>query len=296
MTSYYDILGIPKNASAKDVRQAFRKQARKYHPDLNAGDDKSAEKFKRINEAYEVLSDEKTREKYDRYGDSWKQADRIEAQHGRGTGDHSSWTYRYGGVGEDEPSGLFGGLDDLLGRAGSRFGRRRPAAGPTRIEAPVTVTLEEAFSGAKRHVTVTIGGKERRIEVTIPQGVDSGSVVRFSLDKGNELLLNVSVSPHDQFQRTGDDLQTDVAIPLEDAVLGSETEVDTLNGKVSLKVPPESQNGQRVRLTGLGMPRLGAPDARGNLYVILRPNLPTDLSKEERKLFAKLKELRSQQR
>lgn len=155
------------------------------------------------------------------------------------------------------------------------------------------VSLEEAFSGTKRNVTITRDGKDRRIEVLIPAGVKTGSVVRISLDKENQIFLNVTVEPHPRFERRGDDLYTEVEMPFEDAVLGGEADVDTLNSTVQLKIPPESQNGQRFRLAGQGMPKLNSAKSRGDLYVTLRPKMPKDLSDEEKELLQQLKELRA---
>lgn len=292
MANYYDILGVPKSASDKDIKQAFRKLARKHHPDLNPGDEEAEARFKSVNEAYEVLSDKEKRQKYDRYGDRWKHADQFEAQFGHGSGAPFSWTSRRGGLLDDLDFDLFGGLGDLIGGGRGGPGRRGGSA-QTRLETPVDVTLEEAFSGAKRHVTVSEGGRERRIEVTIPRGVDTGSVVRYPIDQGRELFLNVTVSPHSRFQRKGSDLHVEAEVSFEDAILGGEAEVQTLTGKVRLKVPPESQNGQKIRLAGQGMPKLGAAETRGDLYVTLRPTLPKNLNPEERELLKKLKDLRS---
>ena len=298
MADYYAILGVSKNAGEKEIRGAFRRSARRYHPDLNPGDKQAEEKFKQINEAYEVLSDPGKRKKYDRYGDQWKRADQFEAQYARTTGWPSDFGTTRGGSGPEVDFDLFGGIDDLLGGLGGTFRRRRSgrATARRRVEAPVTVTLEEAFSGAKRHVTVTPqdGQKERRIEVTIPPGVDNGSVVRISLDKENQVFMNVSVSPHDRFERKGNDLHTEVRVPFEEAVLGGETEVRTLKGRVRMKVAPESQNGQKIRLAGQGMPVLGKPETRGDLYVSLHPTLPKNLTDEEKELVNRFKELRSE--
>ena len=292
MASYYETLGVSQKANEGEIRQAFRRQARKYHPDLNPGDSEAEAKFKLINEAYEVLSDSEKRQKYDRYGDKWKHADQFESQYGHGSGSPFSWTFGGGRSSDDFEYNMSGGLDDVLGQFG-RSRRQRARTGPKRVETPVTVTLEEAFAGTMRNVTGAIGDRERRIEVTIPPGVDTGSVVRFPLDKDNELLLNVTVSPHPRFRRQGTDLHLEVEVPFEDAVLGCETDLQTLKGKVRLKVPPESQNGQRIRLGGQGMPKLGAPETSGDLYAILRPTLPKNLKKEERDLLIKFKEVRS---
>ena len=295
MESYYDMLGVSKSASDKEIRQAFRLLARKHHPDLNRGDKDAEDEFKRVNEAYEVLSDRKTRKQYDRYGDKWKYADRIEeAQGGFSARSPYTWTNRGG----DDPfgSGPSGGFEDLFGGLGDLLGPRGRASAASRLEASVEVTLEEAFSGAKRNVTISSSGRDRRIEVTIPPGVDTGSVVRIRPGEGHELLLNITVEPHKRFTRNGVDLITEVEVPMEDAILGGEVDVQTLGRKVRLNVPPESQNGQRIRLAGQGMPKLGSPETKGDLYVTVRAGLPSDLTKEEKKLIAKYKKLRSQKR
>ena len=295
IADYYKILGVSKNASEKEIRQAFRKLARKYHPDLSPGDKDAEEKFKRINQAYEVLSNPGNRKNYDRYGDKWKYADQIEAQYGNGPGAPFRWTSRGGRRAPRSQSDQFGGVEDLLSGFGDVFGRRGRADVATRVEASVDVGLEEAFAGAKRQVTISSGGKERRIEVSIPAGVDTGSVVRIKPGEGQELLLNITVSPHKRFTRVGDDLTTEVEVGLEDAILGGEVVVQTLTGKVSVKVPSESQNGQKIRLAGQGMPRLGTKGVRGDLYIVVRPKMPKDLTDDERELVRKFKAFRSRQ-
>ncbi|MCH7787413.1 MAG: J domain-containing protein [Chloroflexi bacterium] len=299
MATYYETLGVPKSASEKEIRQAYRSLARKHHPDLNPGDKEAEEHFKKINEAYEVLSDAESRKKYDQYGDQWKHADQFEAQsQQRQAGRRNyNWTHSTGGL-DDLDFDSYGGFGDIFSSPGAAYGQRRGTrtSARRRTNVSVTVTLEEAYVGAKRHVMVPDGLHQRRIEVSIPPGVDSGSVVHVSPDKGNEVYLTVTVSPHSRFQRKGSNLDVEVEVPFEDAVLGGEVDVQTLKSKVRLKIPPESQNGQRIRLAGQGMPKLGAAETKGDLYVIVRPELPKDLTDEERELFQKLKELRSEQR
>ena len=281
---YYSELGVSRSADEKQIKQAYRRLARKYHPDLNPDDETAEDRFKQVNEAYEVLSDPDSRKKYDRYGARWRDVDRM----GDAAGAHESpftWTGRSqrgaGGFG-------FGDLGDLLG--GSPFGRGSP--GPNRLETSTTVSLEEALVGTTRTVTITSAEGERRLEVTVPPGVRNGSVVRVSPGQGREVHLKIEVSPHVRFRREGDDLHTEVEVPLEDAVLGGEVNVRTLRRTVSLKIPPESQNGQKIRLKGQGMPKLGDPDTVGDLLVTVRPRMPANLTDEERGLFRRLREIR----
>ena len=286
--SYYDVLGVDKSATEKDIRQAFRRLARKYHPDLNPDDKQAEAKFKEINEANEVLSDEESRKKYDKYGDDWRRAEEFESRYaGQGGGRTHTWT-GYDGFESDD---LFGGFEDLFRK--SQRGRREPTSRPQRLELDIEVTLEEAYLGSKRTVTITQSGRERRIEVDIPPGVDTGSVVKVRPAENQDLRLKMVVEPHPYFQRLGDDLYLDVPVPLDDAALGAEVEISTITGKVQLKIPAGSRNGQRIRLKGKGMPRLGSPDAKGDLFVVVRPMMPEPLRDEEREIFERLRELRT---
>ncbi len=293
MDSYYDILGMSKNASQKEIRQAYRKLARQYHPDVNPGKKDAEEKFKQINTAYEVLSNPETRRKYDRYGSNWKHADQMpphqqEARDFSGAGP-SQWF-----SGEGPASSLFdiGGLSDQLF---STFRRSRQRA---TVIIPVEVTLEEAYNGTTRLIEIPADMSRtspRRFEVKIPPGVDNGSKVRVSTGQENlpQVQLKVSVTTHSRIQRKGADLFTDILVPLADAVLGSEVTVPTLNGEVILKLKPETQNQQRIRLAGKGMPHLKNPDVKGDLYAKVEVVLPKGLSEREREIFKELRELRA---
>ena len=314
-SDYYKVLGIDRNAGEKDVRAAFRRLARKYHPDVNHGEPDAAERFKEINEAHEVLSNEETRRLYDRYGDNWRDAQRgAPFQRGRRW---QTQTVDPEAFGEFFNSGSGSFFDSFFQTA---RGTRQRGPGPQRpsvLEQPVELTLEEAFHGATRALQVAgqtpcsacngVGVVNRstcraclgqgysyqpvRGEVSIPAGVDNGSRVRVS-PGGHQVVLVVTVQPHNRFERKGDDLSTEVTVPLYDAVLGAETVVPTLTGQVALKLPPETQNGRVFRLGGQGMPKLGVPSDRGNLFVTIRTELPTDLSDEERELFSRLKGIR----
>jgi molecular chaperone DnaJ len=335
---YYSTLGVSRNASEKEIKQAFRRLARKHHPDVNPGDATAEEKFKQISEAYEVLSDKEKRKKYDQFGDKWQYADQFTKAGGSGTpfqgfdfgdifsggGGGKTYSYSFSSSGGEDLSSL---LDELLrggGRTGSRSRRAQPKRGRD-IEHPVEITLEEAFTGTSRLLSLqteeacaTCHGSGRiqnalcsvckgqgvvaatkRIEVKIPAGVKTGSRVRIA-GKGGEgyggtkgdLYLIVTVKPHPIFERQGDDLYTNVDVPLTTAVLGGEVKVATLKGKLELKIPPETQNGRTFRLTGQGMPHLGKT-SKGNLKARVKVVLPTELSPEEKELFQKLNQLRT---
>jgi len=287
---YYNILGVSRNATEGEIKQAYRKLARQHHPDVNPGDKSAEERFKQINEAYEILSDKEKRQKYDKYGDQWQYADQFEKAR-----QASGWNFSQGGqrvyFSEEDIGGIF---DDLLRGFGGRAGRPQPRKGRD-IEFPLEVTLEEAYSGTTRILNMADG---KRLEVKIPPGVEDGSRVRIS-GKGAEgyggvkgnLYLVTSVRPHRLFRRHGDDLYVDVSVPLMVAMLGGEIKVTTLKGKLSLKIPPETQNGRTFRLTGQGMPHLGN-SARGDLLARVKVVLPTKLSDEEKELFQKLGKLR----
>ena len=293
MTDYYNVLGLPRSADDKAVRQAYRKLARQYHPDVNHEDSASEEKFKAINEAYSVLSDPEKRRRYNRYGDDWEHADRIEeaqARSRRGGG----FRFEDGSVFSGGQGGIFERLFSDLG--GDRGGRRAraPAA-----EHPVEVTLEEAFQGTARLLSLANG---RRLEVKIPAGVDNGSRVHIPAGGTGQgdLYLVMSVKDDSRFERKGKDLYSEVEVPLSDAILGGDVNVPTMKGIVSLTIPPETQNGRRFRLAGQGMPavnntpnkRSGNRTGQGDLYATIKVILPTDLSSQEQELFQKLKDLR----
>jgi molecular chaperone DnaJ len=322
---YYKVLGVNRNASEKEIKQAYRKLARKYHPDVNPGDKSAESKFKEINEAHEVLSDKDKRQKYDLYGDQWQHADQF-AKAGEqqtqywnfGKGGAQSFRFEQGDLG-DIFGNLFGGFG---GRSSSRQVRSRRGRD---IDHPVEVTLDEAYHGTKRVLSLRVeeacpscsgtgkiqnalcsacrGSGEtsrlKNLEVKIPAGVKDGSRVRiagkgepgYGGGKSGDLYLVIKVKPNRLFERKGDDLYVDVEVPLTVAVLGGEVQVSTLKGKLALKIPSETQNGRTFRLTGQGMPHLGNSSI-GDLHAKVKVILPANLSGEEKELFKKLKELR----
>ncbi len=292
---YYSILGVPHNAGDKEVRSAFRKLARKYHPDVNRDEADAEKRFKEINEANEVLSDPEKRRLYDRYGHNWRQAqqygDRMGGSYGP-FGRSAGASYDFGSHGD-----LFGGsgLDDVLGRFfGGRGGAaagKRAGMGRAVLEQPVEISLEEAYSGTARMIQVTSPNLAQpiKVEVTVPVGVEDGARVRVA-PGGQEVILVVSVRPHPRFQRHGADLSTEVTVPFTDAMLGGEAVVPTLAGRVALTLPQGTQNGRVFRLSGQGMPRLQDSKARGDLHVTVKVSLPTDLTGEETDLLRRLRD------
>ncbi len=300
MADYYDTLGVARTADQKDIQQAFRRLARKYHPDMNRDADAET-KFKEINEAYEVLSDAESRSKYDLYGDRWRDADRIEAQRRAST---STSGFGFGGTRRGAYTGedLRAEMDDILGDFDSIFSdirrtRSRGGRRSVRENAPVSVSLAEAYRGVTVTASLTIAGALRKFEVDIPPGIDTGGLVRVAPEPGTELIFDITVKPDSRFRRSGADLYTDVEVDFEDAILGGEADVSTLDGRrIRVTIPAGSQNGQNIRLRGEGMPRLNAPNDRGSLFVTVRPQIPDSLTDEQRKLVEQLRDLRNAER
>lgn len=300
MSSYYDVLGVLKEASEADIRKAYRRLARKNHPDVNPDDKAAEERFKAINEAYQVLSDPEKRRKYDKYGNNWRHATRMEEAQGAQTSTWSTGWMEEGPYARRTPTGdaMGSSFGDILEEFLSGQGR---GFSTSAVEAQVEVTLEEVYRGATRYVevpAVSRSGASRRLEVKIPPGVDSGSRVHIPYGDGRrqDLYLRIVVLPHSRFQREGNDLRMEIEVAMVDAVLGGEAAVTTFKGKVALKVPAETQNGQTFRLAGQGMPHLNNPKAHGDLLVKVRVVLPKELSQEERQIFQQLKELRAVRR
>ena len=305
---YYKILGVERNATEKDIKRAYRQLARKYHPDVNPGDQQAEERFKEINEAYEVLSDPEKRRKYDELGANYQQWQRAGGR--PGDFDWSQWfagapgggrvRVEYGDLGD-----LFGGgggfsdfFQSIFGGMGARGAGTQQAWGSMRgrdYEQPVQITLEEAFSGTTRLLRTD----SRTLEVKIPAGVRTGSRVRVSGEGGagqggaarGDLYLVIEVLPHPRFKLEGDNLRTEVPVDIYTAVLGGEVMVPTLKGQVMLKIPPETQGGRVFRLRGQGMPGLGGKPP-GDLYVEVKIQVPQRLSEREKQLFRELAQLR----
>jgi curved DNA-binding protein len=324
---YYQTLGVAKTASEKEIKQAYRKLARKFHPDVNPGDKGAEAKFKEINEANEVLGDPDKRKKYDELGANWRMYEQAQ-QGGQPwpgggspfdpSGQGGAWNINMGGgpggyrtMTEEEMQELFGDQDPFsdffktfFGGGGAReagrarAGRARSQKGRD-IEHPVDLTLEEAFHGATRRISIKQGGHARSVDVRIPPGVKDGSRVRAAGEgeaganggPSGDLYLRVQTRPHPVFERKGDDLHTTIGVPVTTAVLGGEAQVPTINGSVRLKIPETTQSGQVFRLKGHGMPVVGKPETRGDLYATVDVQLPRSLTSEQREAYERLAKL-----
>lgn len=296
---YYKILGVERSATEKEIKSAYRKLARKYHPDVNPGDKASEEKFKEISEAYEILSDKDKRNQYDQFGQYWQQAGQQQPPPGWGQGGQGGFNYDFGGAANAEGFGGFGDIFEVLfgqGR-GARNGSRNtwtPARGRD-IEYEIEISLDEAFHGTTKVISVN----GRRIEVKIPKGVGNGSKIRLAgqgepgrgTDKG-DLFLIVKVRPHPTFERKDSDLHTEVAVPYTVASLGGEIQVPTISGRVSMKIPEGTSSGQTFRLNGQGMPHVKGA-GKGNLYAKVRITVPKKLSDKERELLSELAKIQN---
>jgi curved DNA-binding protein len=291
---YYEILGVPRGASSEDIRRAYRKLARQYHPDVNK-EPGAEERFKDIAEAYEVLRDPEKRERYDRLGSNWRVGDDVSGAAGFGD-------FRGGGGFEDigvefrDGSGfsdLFESLFGAGGRAGWGTPRARRGAD---LEAELELSLEEAARGGQRRVTLADG---RSYEVTIPKGVRGGQRIRLAGEGGRgtgggpvgDLFLRVRLRPHPRFRLLGDDLHTDLPVAPWEAALGATVELEALDARAQVTVPAGSSCGRRLRLRGEGMPR--ADGGRGDLYAEVQIRVPPKPSKAEREAFKRLAEASS---
>lgn len=324
--NFYELLGVARDASEKDVRSAYRKLARKLHPDVNPNDRTAEARFKEINAAYEVLSDSGKRKKYDKYGDRWEMADQIDEAQKR----QSAGSFRNGAGGGAGDAGDFGSIFDNLFRRERGGPRGQPARRRGQdIETPVEVSLEEAFHSTTRTLSLqtqeacpTCGGtgevagatchtcdgmgqvlRPHRLEVKVPGGVKTGSRVRVAGEgragmgggANGDLYLVVTVLPNSRFERKGDDLYVDITVPYTEAILGGEIEVSTMTGRVALRIPELTQNGRQIRLKGKGMPVLGSGSAKGDLFARVHIQLPEHLSDEERQHFEALRALQTEQ-
>ena len=320
---YYSTLGVAKTATEKEIKQAYRKLARKHHPDVNPGDKAAESRFKDLTEAYEVLGDPAKRKKYDELGANWRAYEQAGAGQGFNPGQAGSWNVNFGGgptgyrtMTQEEMNEMFGGeggnpfsdfFQTFFGGGGqaaeeprARGRRGRSARAGRDVEQEIELGLEDAYHGTMRRLSIKFDGHARTVDVRIPAGVGDGSRVRVSGEgehgtggaQAGDLYLRIRLVPHPKFERKGRDLYTHVSIPLTTAVLGGEAEVSTLSGKtLRLKIPATTQNGQVFRLKGHGMPVTGSSNEHGDLYATADVALPKTLTPEQRAHFEALQKL-----
>jgi curved DNA-binding protein len=309
---YYETLGVPKTASDDDIKKAFRKLARKYHPDVNKDKATAEEKFKQLNEAYEVLGDPEKRRKYDELGANWNQPGGFQPPPGWGgqpgggfrrssPGDGGGIDFEFGGTGfSDFFEAFFGGGRQAGFGGGNPFAQReRGAERGSDVEADIMVTLEEALHGSRRPISLRRGNsnKVESYQVKIPKGVHEGQRIRLAGQgeagagggTSGDLFLRVRLARHPDFTVEGSDLVHEVKLPAWQAALGGELRVPTLEGQVRLKIPAGTQGEQRFRLRGHGLPTAGG--SRGDLFVETQIQIPKKLSERERKIWSDLAEL-----
>ncbi|PJB38728.1 MAG: molecular chaperone DnaJ [Deltaproteobacteria bacterium CG_4_9_14_3_um_filter_44_9] len=292
---YYKVLGLDKNAGEKEIKKAFRKLARKYHPDLNPSDKAAQKKFQQINEANEVLSDPEKRAKYDKYGKDWEHAEAFEK---------ARQTQRQSGGGEGYRFSEGTSSEDFSDFFNSMFGGSRSADSARTVKfrgqdyhAELSLSLTDVYKTHKR--TLTVNGKN--IRISIPAGVDNGQAIKIKGHGGpginggpnGDLYITFSIANHSRFKRVGNDLFTTNELDLYKAVLGGEVIVDTLDGQVKLLLKPETQNGSKVKLKGKGFPVYKKEGEFGDLYVTWSVKIPGNLSEKQKALFEELSKLSS---
>jgi len=289
---YYKILGLNKNATETDIKKAYRKLARKFHPDLNPNDKEAEKRFKEINEANEVLSNPENRKKYDEYGKDWKHAEEYEKARQQ---DHyqRSTNDPFGGYSEEDFSDFFSSM--FGGRSFQGRGRQVKFKGQD-FNAELSLDLKDVYETHKR--TLTINNKN--IRITIPAGIENGQVIKIKGHGGpginggpkGDLYIKFSIINNTKFNRDGDDLHSTLDLDLYKSILGGEIMVDTFDGKVKLNIKPETQNGTKVKLKGKGFPKYKKEGQFGDLYVTYKLKTPTHLSSKEKELFQELAKLR----
>lgn len=301
---YYKLLGVERSAGKEEIAKAYKKLARKYHPDLNPGDKAAEEKFKDINEAYEVLKDDEKRRMYDQLGPHWKDGQQFTGGPG-----FENFNFNFngqnfgGGMNSDFFEALFGQMGrggfrsqaggDPFGGFGGGFGGRRSRRG-TDVEADIDITLEESRSGGTKQVTLSSGGSSSNLQITIPAGTKDGSKLRLR-GKGNpgdpagDLYLTVHYAPHPVFRVDGMDVSCEVTLTPWEAVFGAKKRVPTLDGDVEMNIPAGSSSGRKLRIRGRG---LGPDGGRGDEYVVIAISIPKpeDLNEEQLKLWQALAE------
>ncbi len=288
---YYKILGIDNKASETDIKKAYRKLARKYHPDLNPNDKEAERKFKEINEANEVLSHPENRKKYDAYGKDWKHAEEFEKARQQRKSESS---YQRSGPGQFSDEGFSDFFSSMFG--GRRGGQRNAQFRGQDFQAALHLNLQDVYRTHKR--TLTINGKN--IRLTIPAGVKNGQTIKIKGYGGEgvnggpkgDLHITFQIDNHTKFKRDGNNLYTNLDLDLYKAILGGEVVIDTFDGKVKLKIAPETQNGTQVKLKGKGFPVYKKEGQFGDLIITFNVKMPVNLTPKEKELFNELSKMR----
>ena len=296
---YYQVLGIAKSATDKDIKNAYRKLARKYHPDLNPNDAEANKKFQQLNEANEVLSDPEKRKKYDKYGENWQHGEEHEQyeqqqrsrQQSAYSGGQGAGFEGYGteGFGSEDFSDFF---QSMFGQGGRQAGGRQAKFRGQDFNASLRLSLKDV--GETHKQTLTVNGKN--IRITIPAGIENGQIIKIpghggpgaNGGPGGDLFITFAIDDDPRFKRVGNDLFANTKLDLYTAVLGGEVTIDTLNGKVKIKVKPETQNGTKVKLKGKGMPVYKKEGEFGDLYVTYNIQIPVNLTDKQKKLFEEI--------
>ncbi|MCF2490789.1 DnaJ C-terminal domain-containing protein [Dyadobacter sp. CY347] len=282
---YYQILGVDKNAQDKDIKNAYRKLARKYHPDVNPDDKEAEKKFQELNEANEVLSDPEKRKKYDQYGKDWQHSDEFErARQSRANSSRQQGQWQTGG---NDFSDFF---ESMFGSSSGFGGARQRTMRGQDYQAELHLTLQEAFHTQKK--TITVNGKN--IRITVPAGIQNGQTIKIAGHGGpgasggqnGDLFITFNIADDDKLKRTGNDIHQIVELDLKTALLGGELIIETLSGKVKLPIKPETQNGSVVRLKGKGFPVYKKAESFGDLYVTFDVKIPVNLTERQKELIA----------
>ena len=290
---YYKILGVDKNATEADIKKAYRKLARKLHPDLNPNDKEANKKFQQINEANEVLSDPEKRKKYDTYGNDWKHAEEFEkARQSQSRPESYSDAGKYNFSNADFGGDFSDFFSSMFGQSEGKSSGRQTRYKGEDYNAELHLTLQDAYTTQKQ--TLAVNGKN--IRITIPAGVENGQVIKLKGHGGKginggpdgDLYITFVIGDHPTFKRSGNDLYTTVDIDLYTAILGGEVMLDTLSGKIRLKVNSETQNGTKIRLKGKGFPIYKKEGEYGDLYVTYSVKIPTNLTDKQKELFRQL--------
>ncbi len=289
---YYTILGLPKTATQEEIKKAYRKLARKYHPDLNPNNEEAAQKFKELNEANEVLSDTEKRKKYDKYGENWQHGEEYEKARQNQQQQHS-----YSDFDGAQGFGDFDGYSDFFGSMFGREGRSRSTGYKGQdVNASLTLNLTDVLVDQKQ--TLTVNGKN--IRITIPAGVEDGQTIKIKGHGGQgynngpngDLYITFHINNNTKFEVNGSDLSTTIEVDLYDAILGGEVTIETLSGKVKVPVKEGTENNKKVKLKGKGLPIYKKAEQFGDFYVTFSIKIPTNLSAEEKELFEKLRSIK----